>query len=173
MGNKYYTATILDKLPKECFENNVVHRMLNTMENKYYIPSIEEFHVGFEYYVDDKLYIITDVVLKLMLNAITEDTFEGKYGQGTLRLNIDNVRVKYLDREDIESLGWTVHGYMSNENIFTIEKDHITYTLILYPNFNNKIEIRCSHPSIHYGNFLGYCKNKSELKRVLKQVGVL
>lgn len=34
MGNKYYTATILDKLPKECFENNVVHRMLNMLSMK-------------------------------------------------------------------------------------------------------------------------------------------
>ncbi len=85
---------------------------------------------------------------------------------------MENNRYYTPTKEDIESLGWTTNDCMFDKDIFTIEKNDITYTLIVYPAFS-KIEIRCSHPSIEYGNFLGYVKNKSELKRVLKQVGVL
>ena len=182
-NSKYYSATIVDKLSKECFENNVTHRMLNMMEDKYYTPTIEEFHVGFEYYVDNKLYIITDVVLKLMLNAITEDTFEGKYGQGTLRLNIDNVRVKYLDQEDIESLGWE-HDYnlepipnRENDSVFygyILEQDGGETQYLLFHFNDGEVWIEKIINCAGQGNiFKGQLKNKSELKRVLKQVGVL
>jgi hypothetical protein len=37
----------------------------------------------------------------------------------------------------------------------------------------NKYEIRCNHPSIHFCNFLGYIKNKSELRILLKQLNIL
>lgn len=76
---------------------------------------------------------------------------------------------KPLDREDIESLGW-IH---EQDNLFSLKSGEVAYYLILYPQFDNKVEIRCTHPSINYGNFLGVCKNKSELKRILKQIGVL
>lgn len=32
MENKYYTATIVDKLPKECFEIKMVLKLLNKVK---------------------------------------------------------------------------------------------------------------------------------------------
>jgi hypothetical protein len=43
---------------------------------------------------------------------------------------------------------------------------------MIYIDYPGKIEIRCSHASWAYGNFLGTVKNKSELKKVLKMIGV-
>ena len=70
---------------------------------KYYTPSIEEFRVGFEYevYVPEKelwsketFYLdASHINLVKYVNIQTENTLK-------------KVRVKYLDREDIESLGW-------------------------------------------------------------------
>ena len=73
------------------------------MKDKYYTPEIEEFHVGFEYevnygkdrWVKEGLHYAPQVV-----------TLPYK--------NLENIRVKHLDREDIESLGFgkinDIHG---------------------------------------------------------------
>jgi len=60
-------------------------------ENKYYTPEIEEFFVGFEYEVYDKLHGVWNKENNFFLQ------------QGDFK---DSIRVKHLDREDIESLGW-------------------------------------------------------------------
>jgi len=72
------------------------------MENKYYTPTIEEFHVGFEFefrhsdYKEDGWKKFTTPVF----NMEREDC---PFACQTL----EEYRVKYLDREDIESLGFT------------------------------------------------------------------
>ena len=162
MKNKY-TTTIVDKLPKECFENNVVHRTLNTMENKYYTPTIEEFHVGLE---------VELLGSKLVIENIHD-----------IELALENpVRVKHLDREDIESLGFdkTFKNEFGIEYLFYENKD---YQYCLYHSEKNVIIFRAdknvswmfppSFSEAYRPIFSGTIKNKSELKRVLKQVGVL
>ena len=65
-------------------------------EKKYYTPSIEEFHVGFEYEIsyDGETY----------QSKVVDDSDE----LHRIKTAIESlwVRVKHLDREDIESLGW-------------------------------------------------------------------
>lgn len=137
-------------------------------EEKYYTPEIEEFHVGFEYEAFHN---------KKWFFAEGEDHWvKSKVNFGTDILIIsyavdhDFVRVKKLDREDIESLGF-------DNYIPPREYDHTWhYNGSRDPKikvwFNNKfptVRMYSSYPAIQ---FQGTIKNKSELKKLLKQIGI-
>jgi hypothetical protein len=70
-------------------------------EKKYYTPEIKEFYVGFEYEVED---LHDNLVDKMWRKEECYDVpvFLREWIQQ------GEVRVKYLDREDIESLGFEV-----------------------------------------------------------------
>lgn len=130
------------------------------MKNKYYTPSIEEFHVGFECeeFVSNKW-------KKLLITQFCDlDLIECEIEQDT-----NNVRVKYLDREDIESLGFV---FLKSTSKTLIQYSLGTYLLYEIKN-TNSIRIK---EIIDVGEtailFHGTIKNKSELKRVLQQLGI-
>ena len=152
------------------------------MENKYYTPEIEEFHVGFEYEHLAKGYL-------WFLNGggpkdtWMKETFSGGAGQDgesevcELDTLIDDkaVRVKHLDREDIESLGFTqitddcfnisikeYRGRLSQEVRILFRKTILIY-LAMDLDLGDKDNLVL---------FTGTIKNKSELKVLLKQIGV-
>ncbi|AGO48994.1 hypothetical protein N356_gp101 [Cellulophaga phage phi14:2] len=131
---------------------------------KYYTPEIEEFHIGFEYeWLDDEEggdnWIKANTPTTIELEGYEDITY--------------GLRVKYLDKEDIESLGFkedTLHFYSKHQKegvVLYIEK-------IVLTNENNFwYKIWLKHPS--YGNstiYSGSIKNKSELKKLLKQLNV-
>jgi len=132
--------------------------------NKYYTPEIEEFNFGFTYEVLVKgewketalkpchtAYLQTDLDPE-NINDIDEAIKEGV------------VRVKLLDHEDIKSLGW--HMVWRDSHV----TDYILADWIINLNINGK------HFQIFKGkspHFRGYVKNKSELKRLMKQLGIL
>jgi hypothetical protein len=131
------------------------------MENKYYTPAIEEFHVGFEYeWKNEDGNWIKE-------NSPTEITVEG-YDEQTYGL-----KVKYLDKEDIESLGFkqiTNDCYnlpvkefrgMLDQEVRILVKD----TILIY--LAQKLNESNTHVL-----FTGYIKNKSELKIILKQLNI-
>ena len=124
------------------------------MENKYYVPNITEFHVGFEYQIED---LGDDGKSKVWRDQI----FEGEETRTYFieELSRKEIRVKYLDKEDIESLGFK-HYSLSTYNYKEYSLERI--------GVDNKLSIS------HYGNciFLGYIKNKSELKKLLKQLKI-
>jgi hypothetical protein len=116
---------------------------------KYYTPEIEEFHVGFEYE-----YNYEEGITRVLGTNDTVDTEE--------------VRVKYLDKEDIESLGFkldNVHNEVKfNYLMFPYRLEHTPH--------NNRLDI------YKWGDecdMIGYIniKNKSELKRLLKQLNII
>lgn len=126
------------------------------MEKKYYIPKINEFHIGFEFevnygagigWVKDSLYSNTEVIVLPFIKT-------------------ENIRVKYLDREDIESLGFKyteLFGYRLND-----------YCLIHWPNDvlnENTYEI-CLFTSPKTTIFYGRIKNKSELRKLLEMLNI-
>ena len=143
------------------------------MENKYYKPDIEEFHVGFEYEVED----LHD---NLIDRCWRRQVFEGEYATIREWLETNDVRVKYLDQDDIESLGFTLDADQSG----VLERNGITKS---YRYQNKETFTGCcidfmSHGKIKIflGNlnsyrsmlrFHGTIKNKSELKQVLKMIG--
>jgi hypothetical protein len=134
-------------------------------ENKYYTPSIDEFHVGFKYQELDSNDVWVDKVFYSLL----------------LDFNINYVRVKYLDKEDIESLGFKY--VKNNENIFSGDGKSILfkynvdqyskYELLMFEK-NNQVWINLVHEPtkmvIPY--FKGIIKNKSELKKLMKQLNI-
>ena len=126
--------------------------------SKYYTPEIEEFHVGFEY---ETLELREWLKSKILIGhniAYIED----------MRVK---TRVKYLDREDIESLGFK-RDLMRGNNVFS--KSHpknksIITTLRTYFEMDKGRVTLSSNARMFIDIDL---KNKSELKKLLKQLGI-
>lgn len=156
------------------------------MEKKYYTPTIEEFHVGFECEVD--VAMVSGPKMEHGIAQVDEiDT--GHYFEYHLCVNgtrvyegrIERFRVKYLDIEDIESLGWKNHVhsslfYFDIPNVTTHSGEYfLNDELIGYPDYemvfeeSNKITIRdCERDVI----FCGTIRNKSELKKLMQQLQI-
>lgn len=71
------------------------------IDKKFYVPDITEFHVGFEYQQKNKLGEWKDLTIT---NGGSEYPDYDQLDYVTWWL--EDIRVKYLDKEDIESLGW-------------------------------------------------------------------
>jgi hypothetical protein len=143
------------------------------MSNKYYTPTIEEFRVGFEYE-------------QLSINPQEDITVSNKVkyekckfpdpflGYRLDRLNLSNIRVKYLDKEDIESLGFTE----ITEDTFEKRKTGdplVTYSIDYFQIDNSdKVFLRIGQDVLSYEDILfqGSVRNVSELITLLKQIGI-
>jgi hypothetical protein len=138
------------------------------MEKKYYTPDISEFYVGFEYELfEDNSWcrrIIEEPTRILML-----------YDYYNLQTE---VRVKYLDKEDIESLGFRLVKDYSDQLEYQTqirEFDSGEYWFELTQDKEEKF-ITISYweetelGSIEQIVFQGLIKNKSELKKLLKSL---
>ena len=131
---------------------------------KYYTPTIEEFHVGFEYEINNPChqgdtYYEEEVISRTNIESVLKNW-----------KHFQEYRVKYLDQEDIESLGF-VYTETDKYNPHGVKHTYIKTTSY------GEVEIRhypdTYHISIDDGNtlFSGKVKNKSELKRILKMIG--
>lgn len=143
---------------------------MKNMNNKYYTPELEEFHNGFEFEV-------------LGDTQWQKETFGSSYLRAEDYCSDYKTRVKHLDQEDIESLGFKRSNleksiYLSSSKIKLYP--HLeSYTIGI--NFNQGINTHCLIffvPDEHnipagVNLFVGQIKNKSELKRILKQLGIL
>ena len=165
------------------------------MNNKYYTPEIEEFHVGFEYeqfgkYTEFKVGLNTAGYYSKIGETIETigwkpklcDEFDFKDLEEYLEKGL--IRTKYLDQEDIESLGFYLNYRFEDKLLFVNCNDFSTivdssnkiveekalklYTVRLES--NQTVTIR---GWLHYDPifFQGIIKNKSELKQILKMIG--
>ena len=140
-------------------ETNAKQILLNSMkeESKYYTPTIEEFHVGFgyEWLNDDNEWVKEDTPIEITVEGYEEQAY--------------GLRVKALDREDIESLGWerTIADKVYRKGRFLLyyHEDGDDGCVLISENKTN---------SILKGErlFFGTIKNKSELKRILNQLEI-
>jgi hypothetical protein len=138
-------------------------------ENKYYTPSIEEFHVGFEY----ERFIPRS-------NATEEECWD-KLSMSVNYLSLDElddeiiekeIRVKYLDKEDIEDLGFDL------DIIRVVIPDKYEPYLnlnngvgIIFNKTNSSVRITIPCDKIYRKIvFDGKIKNKSELKEILEKI---
>ena len=144
---------------------------------RYYVPKIEEFYLGFEYAV---FYNNTDVEhYGTWISEEFRKVLTGDKRTGDLELLIKNkkVRVKYLDRKDIENLGFKHIGnavdiWYELEGRFDIGnwtsyKIQMHYGRTDHRMFINAIDFGDEHKI-----FEGYVRNKSELKKLLKQLNI-
>jgi len=141
--------------------------------NKYYTPEITEFHVGFEYEcyqrdnwekfeVRENFFGIDHRILKKML-------MDGE------------IRVKHLDSDDIENLGFEFKGkgarlFFRKECLFHLpDTDSFKCTCLMIQldekyrtiKIEGYITSACEEETL----FTGTIKNKSELSRILKMIG--
>jgi len=144
------------------------------MVDKYYTPSIEEFHIGFifEGYNTTSNYPNNDewVEFKLELGLSEQWNRIEDY------INNNQIRIKYLDNEDIKDL-----GYLIDEWFISKGRYGGTYKIKLSDiGFGKKISIYTKDfVRDGSGNYEELCiiyrlsiKNKSELKVLLKQLGI-
>ena len=132
------------------------------MEKGYYAPDIEEFHVGFKYeerYNKDTLFF----------EEIVKDDIEEWPNHDQLskiKWSIHNIRVKYLDKADIESLGFKSS---IDDGVVCYNKEY--YNIYWFGDV--VISIDKVYNSNRISLFKGSIKNKSELIVILKQIGII
>ena len=132
------------------------------MDKKYYKPDTEELHSGFDIeYISNKEWHKMEVTSGLIESLIYDigvkkgDIINFGRDRGNIisdkevEFRNKSIRVKYLDKEDIESLGYKMYVWLNGE----------TPTIRVYHHY----------PSI---SFQGTIKNKSELKRLMKQLSI-
>jgi len=142
------------------------------MENKYYTPSIEEFHVGFECEWQCKIrketwnkqicdQDLVNIAYSTQEHADEEEPFSEQF------------RVKYIDREDVESFGFV---YDSKSNRYEYSVYYISGQLC----YQNLTIVRYGEDApmgnwVHWEDtiFEGKIKNKSQLSRLLKQLSII
>ena len=136
-------------------------------ENKYYTPEIEEFHVGFECErnsigFDDEWH--KEVVYAGFKDGIWKSNID--HIMSTLKDGCDAYRVKYLDKKDIESFGFKL--YISTDDRYGFEYDIKDGNTVV----GGFTDTQDEENVMLYETYF-YVKNKSEFKRLLKQVGLL
>lgn len=141
-------------------------------DNKYYTSDIEDFHLGFEY----------------------QELYEGVWYDrtfwfGDVREEFDpiNTRVKLLDKQDIEELGWIEdkerfkHPFLGKIEGYKISKDttrfneHNYRLLAKHPNSTIITIYAIYESSWGSGNeqlYSGDCPSKNELKKLMKMLNI-
>ena len=145
------------------------------MEDRYYTPKIEEFHVGFEY-EQHEIINECDPHWKMMVKKMgfsRKEINKVFYNVDLIEnLNQERIRVKYLDKEDVESLGFK----LKVENEYGIVFANRLYSIVCSKMKNNHLEIFLIQPYINEYDglkFSGIIKNKSELKKLLIQLEII
>lgn len=104
------------------------------MENKYYTPDISEFCVGFEYEVEDLHDNLVDKVWKKEVLEVQDELLTRKSWIGNLE-----ARVKYLDKEDVESLGFTIDD--THESLMSDDKPEQIDYMFYSKNYGNEYKL--------------------------------
>lgn len=133
------------------------------MENKYYTPNISEFHVGFEYEV-------------LFRNTIIKTTYQISSDLIAVNRILEKedkdfeIRVKYLDKEDIESLGFK-EDPSSRPNRLVYEKNIDDYVIGIV-RYTTTSVLLYKYKYSEERLFNGTVNNKFELIKLLKQINL-
>ena len=136
------------------------------LDKNFYVPDLEEFHVGFEYEAQGVITQNGPVWHKKTWNGSNRNN-------STFNCVKDGtIRVKHLDREDIESFGFTLQSEGNNLADYHLLEDSHVYLTHLVKRNQIIIQVRIDGMLERDINSLN-CKNKSEFKRILKQVGVI
>ena len=170
----------VDGLKEKWEKSNLGFVRRKIQSDKYYYPHITEFHVGFEYeqYFEDKWQ------KRIYNDDLYPNPLKGCFGiinKDAITVSIDEliklylIKVKYLDVEDIESFGFE-RCIPTEEGWFHVFENKISLQLQYLSKNNNKNIIQITQVMFDEPSFIvfwGTIKNKSELKRILEQIGVL
>lgn len=148
------------------------------MGDKYYIPTIDEFYVGFEYeeltifHTNKGWHTTKDTKWESKVFKANNYLESWYLNQRVIdKLFLQSIRVKYLNREDIESLGFSF-AYEQGDGILFGSKNNDESIRITWDG-ESIIPQNITHISKNRDViFHGYIKNKSELIKLLKQLGI-
>lgn len=162
---------------------------------KYYTPELEEFHYGFEYQLFEDFDVPGEEKKwhDMEFGLHGTDNPESPACLSTCQIEFNLVRVKHLDREDIEELGFVfnetttqamggdsgavmafdmLNMEMPRGSRNILENFYMTYAVptnwVLIWNVSKML----NSDDINHTRFCGKVKNKSELKRILNQIGL-
>lgn len=138
---------------------------------EYYIPTIEEFCIKFQYELYQNKIIgweKKEISLQTDLEAVN------------YHLNNGDIRVKYLDKEDIESYNFNYEGegvdiVFSKKGMFKTPdgRHNISEYKLRYNLTEHELNIECFFGGISEGKlFEGIIKNINEFKKLLKQLKI-
>ena len=142
------------------------------MTPKYYTPEISEFHIGFEYEFNSIVPDENDWQKAIIKDGTQIDDIHREYKNGN---RVYALRAKHLDREDIETLDWECKLFYQSYNSgeFIINNKYIlifnlidSFCIIKHINFPDHVEKNI------ISIFQGTMKNKSELKKLMVQLGI-
>jgi len=129
--------------------------------NKYYTPSIEEFHVGFRYL---EVWGLENINMEYIPNIFLS--------KDSVKYLVENIIVKYLDQQDIEELGWKINSdnyYFKPIGIgehYFLEQIKENIWSITYEDHTGEEEKTEQL-------FSGMIKNYNELKQVMKFLNII
>ena len=133
--------------------------------NKYYVPEKEEFCIGFIFEELDFDEVESEVFIKKTIEHPDEIYYV---------ISGITVRVKHLDQEDIESLGWEFVKKHPGTECYDFEISDIKLDVDF--DAKNKMHVRIYLSSEDYENelnlFSGTIKNKSELEKLMSQLNI-
>ena len=150
------------------------------MRNKYYTPTLEEFHVGFEYEVFEKAVEPDPNTLYFMPPETEDKWYKFTFPDPFFGYKVDKLfdigkklRVKYLDEVDIKDiLGFKWDTNIDNTKFYfnNINKN-FGVSLRKYEGVPLVHIFTTYHDGhIHDTLFAGRIKNKLEFKKVFEQV---
>ena len=157
-------------------------------EIKYYQPEIEEFHVGFECEIKNSSGNVFEwekfKIIGVDDAEISGNIMDWSFYDSSTAIKEETVRVKCLDQEDIESFGFILTKEYSDETVFQKQLDNYSFWEIglqedgftsveLFYQIKMVGKIQPKDTWEHSMKFLGKIKNKSELKRLLKQLEII
>ncbi len=143
-------------------------------EKKYYTPDYSDIFVGQVLYWHNNLNAMFnlktwhDLATFVLSNNLYNDNDVGDvYG-----ITLENWRIKYLDSEDIEELGWK-RASKKNESKFIYTTDDKHYYKLLRIGGGINVYIRLQYSGGGKYLFWGKIYNKSELSFIMKRLGIL
>ena len=145
---------------------------------KYYTPELEEFHVGFEFEYNkggdnwvkhtSGNHDFRDGIIDVGVGE-TDDALYNPFHMG---ISEREFRVKHLDREDIESLGWVSGESYGMSCYLRTDENGVAIIDGYQLDFHSWELVEIYQESTSDLKFSGTIKNKSELKKLLKQLGI-
>jgi hypothetical protein len=132
------------------------------MENKYFTPDIEDFHVGYKFQLSDPTF-------KEWINAVFDiDDPVSNYDPlrwVAHRINLGKIRVPYLTKEQIQAEGWKPEkSYFRKNDLYLFFE-------------NNELEIDFGEPftwdaSDSDVRYKGECKDINTFRKIIKLLGI-
>jgi hypothetical protein len=142
----------------------------------YYVPEVNEFYEGFEYEAKNSP-VVDKCIPEGMSASEYYNTWEKKTYKNefvkmdkfleTPTVHFREVRVKYLDRKDIEELGWVRTLSQAHKDTYQC-KQYDDYFLVIFVD-SGKVDIHKSGD----GHVFYDIKNKNRLIEVMKDLGLL